>query len=224
MVAIAIDGPAGAGKSTIARALAQELDYIYVDTGALYRAIGLYATAHEAQLDSPQQVGCLLPDIKLDLRQIEGIQHVFMNGYDVSEEIRQPEISMAASKVSALPEVRQFLFALQQNLAMENNVVMDGRDIGTVVLPAAQVKIFLTATPEERARRRYRELCEKGLQVDYDQLLAEVKQRDHNDATRAIAPLKQAADAVLVDTTEDTLEQAVQRIVQIVKEKLQDVL
>ncbi len=224
MVAIAIDGPAGAGKSTIARALAQELDYIYVDTGALYRAIGLYATAHEAQLDSPQQVGCLLPDIKLDLRQIEGIQHVFMNGYDVSEEIRQPEISMAASKVSALPEVRQFLFALQQNLAMENNVVMDGRDIGTVVLPAAQVKIFLTATPEERARRRYRELCEKGMQVDYDQLLAEVKQRDHNDATRAIAPLKQAADAVLVDTTEDTLEQAVQRIVQIVKEKLQDVL
>ncbi len=224
MISIAIDGPAGAGKSTVARAAAQQLGYIYVDTGALYRSIGLYATAHEVPADSEERVSALLPDIKLELGYQNGEQRVFLNGYDVSEQIRTPEMSMAASKVSAIPEVRQFLFALQKNMAKEHNVVMDGRDIGTVVLPEAQVKIFLTATPEERAKRRHRELVEKGMEVSYESLLEEVKQRDYNDSHRAIAPLKQAEDAILLDTTHLTLEQSIEALLKIVKEKLKDVL
>ncbi|MEM1485935.1 (d)CMP kinase [Oscillospiraceae bacterium PP1C4] len=220
MIAIAIDGPAGAGKSTIARAIAKELGYIYVDTGALYRAIGLFVTSNGVETTSHEEVGKLLPEIQVGLRFVKGEQRVFLNGYDVSTEIRRPDISMAASNVSAIPAVREFLFALQRNITLENNVVMDGRDIGTVVLPHAQIKVFLTADPEERARRRCDELTQKGHMVEYDALLEEVKQRDYNDANRPIAPLKQADDAVRVDTTGNTLEQSVEQLVNLVKEKL----
>ena len=222
MIAIAIDGPAGAGKSTMARALAKELGYIYVDTGALYRAVGLYAVRSGVGPADRERVTALLGQIRVSLQFVDGSQRVMLNDTDVSEEIRLPEMSMAASAVSAIPAVREFLFDLQKDMARTHNIVMDGRDIGTVVLPDAQVKIFLTASAEERARRRHRELTEKGHPVDYDQLLAEVKQRDENDSNRAIAPLKQAPDARLVDTTEMNLEQSVAYLTAYVKEKLAD--
>ena len=212
MISVAIDGPAGAGKSTIARRVAQKLGYLYVDTGALYRAIGLYAHRQGMDPSDPQQVCPLLPQIQLKLHYVDGVQHISLNGEDVSRDIRLPEMSNAASQVSAIPQVREFLFDLQQNLAKENNVVMDGRDIGTVVLPKAQVKIFLTATPEERARRRHLELMEKGMEQDYEQVLQDVLQRDYNDSHRAIAPLKQAPDAVRIDTTDLDFEQSVQAV------------
>lgn len=225
MVSIAIDGPAGAGKSTIARAIAERLGYIYVDTGALYRAVGLYATANGIETTDEAGVERLLMSAKVELRHDKnGTQRVYLNGYDVSEEIRQPEISMAASNVSALPAVRQFLFALQQNLAMEHDVVMDGRDIGTVVLPRAQVKIFLTASVEDRARRRFDELSAKGKPVTYEAVLEDIRKRDYSDANRAIAPLKQAHDALLVDTTGNTLEQSIDILLKLVKEQLAHVL
>ena len=209
MISIAIDGPAGAGKSTVAKKVSAKLGFIYVDTGALYRAVGLYVLRKGASTTDQDAVTPLLADIRVELKFIDGAQRVFLNGEDVSESIRQNEVSMAASNVSAIPSVRAFLFDLQRKIAEENNIVMDGRDIGTVVLPHADAKIFLTATAEERARRRYLELEEKGQTVDYDQLLAEIKERDHNDSTRAIAPLKQAEDAVLVDTSKLPLEEAI---------------
>ena len=224
MVSVAIDGPAGAGKSTIARAIARELGYLYVDTGALYRAIGLFALEQGADPKDPEQVLPLLERTQLSLRFAAGEQQVWLNGRDVSQQIRQNPVSMAASAVSAIPQVRAFLFDLQQNLAKENNVVMDGRDIGTVVLPRAQVKIFLTASPEERARRRHEELAQRGQQVDYAQLLEEVRRRDYNDAHRAAAPLRQAPGALLVDTTCNSLERSVAQLTEIVKERLRDVL
>ena len=224
MVSVAIDGPAGAGKSTIARAIARELGYLYVDTGALYRAIGLFALEQGADPKDPEQVLPLLERTQLSLRFAAGEQQVWLNGRDVSQQIRQNPVSMAASAVSAIPQVRAFLFDLQQNLAKENNVVMDGRDIGTVVLPQAQVKIFLTASPEERARRRHEELAQRGQQVDYAQLLEEVRRRDYNDAHRAAAPMRQAPDALLVDTTGNSLERSVAQLTEIVKERLRDVL
>ena len=225
MVSIAIDGPAGAGKSTIARAIAERLGYIYVDTGALYRAVGLYATANGIETTDEAGVERLLMSAKVELRHDKrGTQRVYLNGYDVSEEIRRPEISMAASNVSALPAVRQFLFALQQNLAMEHNVVMDGRDIGTVVLPRAQVKIFLTASVEDRARRRFDELTAKGGSVTYEEVLEDIRKRDESDTNRAIAPLKQARDALLVDTTGNTLERSIDILLKLVKEQLAHVL
>ncbi|MBQ8670433.1 MAG: (d)CMP kinase [Oscillospiraceae bacterium] len=219
-IAVAIDGPAGAGKSTIARAVAAELGFIYVDTGALYRAVGLYGLRKNADTTSADQMLPLLEEIKVELVYVEGEQRVLLNGEDVSQAIRVNEASMAASNVSAIPGVRSFLFDLQKNMAKTHNVVMDGRDIGTVVLPEAQVKIFLTATPEERATRRYNELLEKGQKVDFDQLLAEVKQRDYNDSHRATAPLKQAEDAVLVDTTGLDIEQSIEKILDLVRSKL----
>ncbi|MBQ8917389.1 MAG: (d)CMP kinase [Oscillospiraceae bacterium] len=219
-IAVAIDGPAGAGKSTIARAVAAELGFIYVDTGALYRAVGLYGLRKNADTASADQMLPLLEEIKVELAYVEGEQRVLLNGEDVSQAIRVNEASMAASNVSAIPGVRSFLFDLQKNMAKTHNVVMDGRDIGTVVLPEAQVKIFLTATPEERATRRYNELLEKGQKVDFDQLLAEVKQRDYNDSHRATAPLKQAEDAVLVDTTGLDIEQSIEKILDLVRSKL----
>ena len=225
MVSIAIDGPAGAGKSTIARAIAERLGYFYVDTGALYRAVGLYATANGIETTDEAGVERLLMSAKVELRHDKsGTQRVYLNGYDVSEEIRRPEISMAASNVSALPAVRQFLFALQQNLAMEHNVVMDGRDIGTVVLPRAQVKIFLTASVEDRARRRFDELTAKGRSVTYEEVLEDIRKRDESDTNRAIAPLKQARDALLVDTTGNTLERSIDILLKLVKEQLAHVL
>lgn len=222
MSSIAIDGPGGAGKSTIARAVAKELGYIYVDTGALYRAIGVYVRRHGVLAGDIEGVTELLPSIHLELRWIEGIQRVFLNGEDVSQVIRLPENSMAASDVSAMPPVRAFLLDLQRDMARKHNVVMDGRDIGTVVLPDARVKIFLTAAPEERARRRCRELEEKGMAADYGQVLEELQQRDYNDTHRAAAPLRQSEDAVLADTTGLTLEESVGLVRRIIKEKLEN--
>ena len=182
MYAIAIDGPAGAGKSTIARRIASQLGWLYVDTGALYRAVGLSGLRRGVDTASREAILPLLPQIKVELCYRDGEQRVLLDGEDVSEAIRENPASMAASNVSAMQEVRDYLFDLQQQIAREHNVVMDGRDIGTVVLPQAQVKIFLTAAPEERARRRQRQLAEKGIQVDFDQLLEEVKQRDCSKA------------------------------------------
>ena len=180
MISIAIDGPAGAGKSSIAKLAAKELSFIYVDTGALYRAIGWYALSCGKDPADAGQVVPLLKEISVELRFVEGEQHVFLNGRDVSTEIRLPEVSMAASRVSAIPEVRDFLFSLQRELAEKNNVLMDGRDIGTVVLPNAQIKIFLTASAENRADRRMKQLAEAGNHVDYNTLLAEIKERDYS--------------------------------------------
>ena len=217
--AIAIDGPAAAGKSTVAKALAASMGFIYVDTGALYRVIGYYAYDRVDSTTNAEAVSALLGDIDIQIKYIDGVQRIFLNGADVSEDIRSPEMSMAASNVSAIPAVRAFLLDLQRRLAAENNVVMDGRDIGTVILPNAQVKVFLTASPEERARRRMLEYKQKGQEVDFDQLLAEIKQRDYNDSHRATAPLKQADDAVLVDSTEMKFEQVLEKITAIIKEK-----
>lgn len=214
---IAIDGPAGAGKSTIARKAAAELGFIYVDTGALYRSVAYYCISAGADVSIPESVEKLLPEITPELRFIDGVQHVFVNGSDVSDKIRTPEVSMAASKVSAIPAVRAFLFDLQKKIARENDIIMDGRDIGTVVLPDADLKIFLTASPEARADRRYAELQDKPDAPTYEQVLADIIKRDHDDSTRAIAPLKQADDAVLCDTTKLSLEESIDKIIGMVK-------
>ncbi len=217
---VAIDGPAGAGKSTISKRAAKELGFIYVDTGALYRAVGLNAMRTGADISNPESIEKSLNGISVDLKYENGEQAVLLNGENVSSLIRTPEASMAASAVSAVPAVREFLFGLQQDIAKRNDCIMDGRDIGTVVLPHAQVKIFLTATPEERATRRYKELIEKGEAVEYENVLAEMKQRDYNDSHRAVAPLKPAEDSVLVDTTGLSLEGSVEKILNVIKEKL----
>jgi len=221
MTAIAIDGPAGAGKSTIARCAAKEIGYIYVDTGALYRAVGLYMLKQGIDTADVHAVSPLLGQVEVTLAFQNGEQKVILCGEDVSQDIRTAEVSMAASNVSAIPAVRDFLFSLQKDIAKNNNVVMDGRDIGTVVLPDAQVKIFLTASPEERARRRYEEMIKKGEPADYGDVLSDLKMRDYNDSHRAVAPLIPAANAVIVDTTGNTLEQSVEQLIFIIKEKLQ---
>lgn len=220
MINVAIDGPAGAGKSTVARAAAQKLGYIYVDTGALYRAVGVYCLRKNIVTTDIEGVGAILTDITVELKFIDGVQHVFLNGDDVSTEIRLPEASMAASNVSAIPSVRAFLFDLQRDIAAKNNCIMDGRDIGTVVLPNAQVKIFLTADDTERAMRRYKELQEKGSAVTYQEVLDDLRVRDYNDSHREIAPLKPAEDSVIVNTTDMTLEESINKIVETVEEKL----
>lgn len=220
MINIAIDGPAGAGKSTIARSLASKLGYIYVDTGALYRAVGVNAMRGGADTKNPEQVCATLEGADVSLRFVDGEQRVFLGEEDVSVAIRTPEASMAASNVSAIPKVRAFLFDLQRDIAAKNNCIMDGRDIGTVVLPNAEVKIFLTASAEVRAKRRYDELLAKGMQADYNQVLEEMIQRDYQDSHRAIAPLKQADDAVLVDTSDMNLEQVIETLDNIVKENI----
>ena len=218
---VAIDGPAGAGKSTISRAAAKELGYIYIDTGALYRTVGLNAMRKGADVNDPESVIATLTDeLKVELRFIDGEQRMFLCGEDVSDKIRTPESSSAASKVSAVPEVRKYLFDLQKNLAENNNCIMDGRDIGTVVLPDAKVKIFLTASPEARAKRRYAELLEKGMDVKYEDVLADMIKRDYDDSHRAIAPLKQADDAVLADTSDITLEESIALIIKIIKDNI----
>lgn len=220
MINVAIDGPAGAGKSTVARAAAKELGFIYVDTGALYRAVGVHCLRNNIVTTDVEGVGAILDDITVELKFIDGVQHVFLNGDDVSTEIRLPEASMAASNVSAIPSVRAFLFDLQRDIAAKNNCLMDGRDIGTVVLPNAKVKIFLTADPEERAMRRFKELQEKGSNVTYKEVLDDLLVRDYNDSHREIAPLKPAEDSVVINTTGYTLEESINKIIETVKEKM----
>ena len=217
---IAVDGPAGAGKSTVSRGAAKELGFIYVDTGALYRAVGLNALRLDIDTKDIEAVSESLKNARVEVRFIDGEQKVFLNDEDVSEAIRAPEASMAASNVSAIPTVRDYLFELQRDIAKNNNCLMDGRDIGTVVLPWAQIKIFLTASPEERAMRRYKELVAKGVVAEYEQVLEEMKQRDFNDSTRAIAPLKPADDSVLIDTSGKSLAQSIDSVTSLIKERL----
>lgn len=220
MINVAIDGPAGAGKSTIAKAAAKTLGFIYVDTGALYRTIALSAVRCGA--DNNEKIINMLNDITVKLGFADdGSQCVYLNGENVSSLIRTPEISMAASKVSAIPEVRAFLLDLQRNIARENNVIMDGRDIASVVLPNAQPKIFLFASPECRADRRYKELIEKGEKVTYEDVLADVNQRDYQDSHRDIAPLKPTDESVMADTSELDLQQSIELIINIIKENMQ---
>ena len=213
---IAIDGPAGAGKSTIAKMVSAKLGYIYVDTGALYRTIALYITENDIPDDKMEES---LKNADVSLKFVDGAQRVYLGDRDVSDLIRTPAISMAASRTSAIPAVRAYLFGTQQKIASENNVIMDGRDIGTVVLPNADVKIFLTASAEERANRRYKELAEKPDCPSYQEILDDIIKRDYQDMHRETAPLKQAEDAVLVDTTKLDLEQSANEIVRIITEK-----
>lgn len=219
--AIAIDGPAGAGKSTIAKILAKELGLIYVDTGALYRAVGYHVTRQGISVEDEAAVAAALEGTRVELRYVAGEQGVFVNGEDVSGEIRTPAISMAASRVSAIPAVRTFLLHTQRDIAATQSVVMDGRDIGTTILPDARVKIFLTASPESRATRRFAELQEKGDPATYEEVLADMIKRDYDDSHREISPLRQAEDAELVDTSGDTLEQSVARIKAVVARRLE---
>lgn len=221
MINVAIDGPAGAGKSTIAKAAAKELGFIYVDTGALYRTIALNSIRNHA-LDDNEKIIALLEctDVKLGFAE-DGTQCVFLNDEDVSSLIRTPEISMGASKVSAIPQVRAFLLSLQRDIAKNNNVIMDGRDIASVILPNANPKIFLFASPECRAERRYKELIEKGENVTYEEVLADVNQRDYQDSHREIAPLKPTEDSILADTSKLTLEESINFIIDIIKENVQ---
>ena len=208
MISVAIDGPSGAGKSSLAKRLAADLGYVYVDTGAMYRTIGLYAERQGADLHDADAVAALLPQIQLDIRLVDGTQHVYLNGEDVSEAIRAEQIGMAASAVSAHPAVRAFLLETQRGLAANQNVLMDGRDIGTVVLPHATVKIYLTASAEARAQRRCKELQEKGQPAEYATVLADIQQRDYQDTHREVAPLKQAEDAIRVDTSDIDFDQS----------------
>lgn len=218
---VAIDGPAGAGKSTLARALARELGYLYVDTGAIYRTVALRAREAGADPSDPEQVSPLLKD--LDLRMDyggDGVQRMYLSGRDVTEAIRENEVSALASQVAALPAVREFLLEFQRKQAREHNVVMDGRDIGTVVLPQAGVKIFLTAAPEARARRRTAELLQRGQDADFDEILREIRQRDEQDENRPVAPLRQAEDAALLDTTNLDLKGSLEALLTLVRERL----
>lgn len=217
MINVAIDGPAGAGKSTIAKACAKELGFIYVDTGALYRAVALNALRNGV-LNDEKGIVEMLKETTVELKFDEAnTQRVFLNGKDVSDLIRTPEISMGASNVSKIPQVREFLLELQRSIARENNVIMDGRDIATVVLPNANVKIFLFASPECRAERRYKELIEKGENVTYDEVLADVNARDYQDSHREIAPLKPTKDSVMADTSLLTLDESIELIKSIIK-------
>ncbi len=220
MIKIAVDGPSGAGKSSLAKAVARKMNIVYVDTGALYRTIGLYMQQNGISADDTEGVIAVLPSVSADLRFIDGEQHVFLCGEDVGDKIRTPEISMYASKVSAIPEVRAFLLDMQRSIAKTNSVIMDGRDIGTVIFPDADVKIFLTASKEARAKRRYDELTAKGLETTYEDVLADMIQRDQNDSTRAVAPAVAAPDAVVLDNSELDAEQTVDEAVRIIEEGL----
>ena len=220
MINIAIDGPAGAGKSTIAKLVAAKKNYIYVDTGAMYRAMALYLYRNSIDADDSAAISsrCGEPDIPIEYR--DGEQVVLLNGENVNSQLRTPQVSDMASRSSVNPDVRQKLMELQQELARRENVVMDGRDIGTVVLPDAQVKIFLTASVEVRAKRRYLEEIGKGMQADLDEIAAQIKERDERDMNRPVAPLKQADDAVLVDTSDLTIDEVVEKILAIIDEKI----
>lgn len=221
MISIAIDGPSGAGKSTISRTVAGKLGYLYVDTGALYRTIGLYVLRNGSDPKNEQQVQTLLPQLQVNMGYQDGIQQMFLQGENVTDQIRTPEVSMAASGVSAHSCVRAYLLDLQRRLARENNVIMDGRDIGTVVLPDADVKIFLTASSAVRAKRRFNELIAKGEDITYEKVLDDVEKRDYADSHRAISPLKQAEDAIIADTSELNFEESVALIQKIIAEHLE---
>ena len=218
---VAIDGPSGAGKSTLAKALAEELHILYVDTGAIYRTIGCYARRQGVDAADTQAVISLLPQVKISMRyDDQGLQHMLLQNEDVTHEIRLPEMSLYASAVSAIPEVRTFLLEMQRSFARTSSVIMDGRDIGTVVLPDAQVKIFLQADVEIRARRREEELLQRGTPVRFEQVLAEMKERDYNDTLRAAAPLRPAPDAVVVDTSHLDFQQSKERLLEIIRERV----
>jgi len=218
---IAIDGPSGAGKSTLAKRLAQELGFLYVDTGAIYRTVGLAASRREIDPDAGENVAAMLPELDIAMGYgPDGLQHMFLNGEDVTAAIRENDISACASKVAAISEVRDFLMEMQRRTAREHNVIMDGRDIGTVVLPGADLKIFLTAAPEARAERLYKELLERGQQAEFDQVLREVIERDRRDGSRKTAPLRQAEDAELVDTTGLDLEESFWRLLGLIRDRL----
>lgn len=219
MISIAIDGPAGAGKSSICRRLAEELHYLHVDTGAIYRAVGLFMLRRHKNPADPAEVLPLLPQVKIDLKFVGGEQRILLNGEDVSEAIRLPEASAAASAVSALPEVRAYLLEQQRSLARQHDVIMDGRDIGTVVLPHATIKIYLTAAPEERARRRWLQQRSKGIGESYEEVLAAVKKRDYDDSHRAAAPLCRAEDAWLCDSTHLDFEETVAAMLAYIRQK-----
>ncbi len=217
---IALDGPSGAGKSTIAKRLSAELGFVYVDTGAMYRSIGLYCLQNGIDIADEAAVTAALPQIDIALKYVDGEQRVILNGTDVSKEIRINEVSMAASKVSAYKAVRAFLLDTQRNMAKTQSVIMDGRDIGTVVLPDAEIKIFIVADPEERAKRRYKELIERGQNVPFEEVLKDIIQRDYNDENRAEAPLRQAEDAIRLDTSLLDFEQSYNAVLEIAKNKM----
>ena len=217
---IALDGPSGAGKSTIAKRLSAELGFVYVDTGAMYRTVGLYCLQNNVDIDDEAAVGAVLGNINIELKYIDGEQRILLNGTDVSKDIRLNEVSMAASKTSAYKAVRAFLLDAQRNVAKTQSVIMDGRDIGTVVLPDAEIKIFIVGDATVRAKRRHKELLEKGQNISLQEVLEDIITRDHNDTNRAEAPLKQAKDAVLLDTTYKNFDEAYEAVLEIVKSKM----
>lgn len=217
---VAIDGPSGAGKSTIAKAAAKALGFVYLDTGAIYRTVAWHVTMLGIGPKDTDHVPMLLDDANIQIDFREDGQHMILNGKDITGELRTPEITACASQVAAQPAVRDFLLDLQRELAKRHNIIMDGRDIGTVVLPNASLKIFLTATPEKRAQRRYAEYLEKGQKITYEEVLTDQRQRDYDDSHRKLAPLKQAKDAVLVDTTELGLQESIARVISLIQERL----
>lgn len=220
-IAVAVDGPAGAGKSSVSKAVAKDMGYTYIDTGAMYRSAALFAIENGISIRNERDVLISrLDEIKIALKNENGVQRVYLNGNDVSERIRQEDVSVGASDIAVIPEVRVKLVAMQQEMAKTADVIMDGRDICSAVLPDAQVKIFLTASVDARAKRRYDELTAKGIECDYEKLKADIEYRDKNDSERAMSPLKQADDATLVDTTDLTFDESVERI----KELIRDVL
>jgi len=220
MISVALDGPAGAGKSSVAKAVSKKLGFIYVDTGALYRTVGLYFSRKGIDTALDCDIEEILKEITVDIKFIDGEQRVFLNGEDVSGKIRTPEASMMASAVSAKPPVRAFLLEMQRKLAEDNNVIMDGRDIGTVVLPNATLKFFYTASAEKRADRRYKELIEKGESVEYADVLADIQKRDYNDSHRGIAPLKPAEDSIMFDTSDMNLEECINALIKEITERV----
>lgn len=220
MIQIAIDGPSGAGKSTLAKALSKKLGFVYVDTGALYRAIGLFMYRLGLKMGDQESVIKELPNVDVELKYDENGQAVYLCGENVNSQIRLPEISMWASYVSAIPEVRKFLFKIQKNIADNNNVVMDGRDIGTVIMPDAQVKIFLISSSSARAERRFQELSDKGISTNLESVLADINQRDKNDSSRSSAPLKKADDAVILDNSDYEFSETLSKALEIIESKI----
>lgn len=220
MISIAVDGPAGAGKSTVSKGVAARFGFIYVDTGALYRTLSYGLLRDRVDIENDGKIAEFLKSAEVGIKYVNNEQRVFLNGEDVSDYIRTNEISMTTSKISAKPIVREFLLELQRKLARENNVIMDGRDIGTVVLPDATLKVYLTAAAEDRAERRYKELIERGENVKFEDILNDVNKRDYNDMHRDISPLKKADDAVTVDTTGNNLEESIELLSSVIKERI----